>query len=152
VRRARLSTEDGLDCLTDALVDRTEGFLEAEDGDDEVEVEAYADDARRRGGQSGQLPLFLEELYLLTAGRTSRSSAFATFRTLGAAAVAASTKLSHRAFTTGQEKGAKFPTSKALISASFHSFRLILGRAIIPRSALEASMLFLGRARVKHSR
>ena len=100
VRRARLSTEDGLDCLTDALVDRTEGFLETEDGDDEVEVEAYADDARRRGGQSGQLPLFLEELYLLSAGRTSRSSAFATFRTLGAAAVAASTKLSHRAFTT----------------------------------------------------
>ena len=51
----------------------------------------------------------------------------------------------------GQEKSAKFPTSKAPISADFHSFRLIFGRAIISRSALEAWMLFLERARAKHS-
>ncbi|KAH8054524.1 hypothetical protein JL722_8876 [Aureococcus anophagefferens] len=34
----------------------------------------------------------------------------------------------------GQQKRAKFPTSKAHISAVFHSFRLIFGRAIISRS------------------
>ena len=39
---------------------------------------------------------------------------------------------------TGQHKRAKFPTSKAPISANFHSFRLIFGRAIISRNALEA--------------
>ena len=38
----------------------------------------------------------------------------------------------------GQHKRAKFPTSKAHISAVFHSFRLILGRAIISRNGLEA--------------
>ena len=38
----------------------------------------------------------------------------------------------------GQHKRAKFPTSKAHISAVFHSFRLIFGRAIIPRNGLEA--------------
>ena len=48
--------------------------------------------------------------------------------------------------------GAKFPTSKAPISAVFHSFRLIFGRAIIDRSALEAWMLFLERAQTEHSR
>ena len=52
---------------------------------------------------------------------------------------------------TGQEKRAKFPTSKA-ISAGFHSFRLIFGRAIISRNGLEASMLFPERARAEHSR
>ena len=41
-------------------------------------------------------------------------------------------------FEAGQHKRAKFPTSKAHISALFHSFRLIFGRAIISRSALEA--------------
>jgi len=51
----------------------------------------------------------------------------------------------------GQEKGAKFPTSKALISVVFHSFWLIFGRAIIPRSALEAWMLFLERARARNT-
>ena len=51
----------------------------------------------------------------------------------------------------GQEKRAKFPTSKALISADFHSFRLIFGRAIISRNGLEAWMLFLERARAEHS-
>ena len=51
----------------------------------------------------------------------------------------------------GQQKRAKFPTSKAPISAVFHSFRLIFGRAIIPRSALEAWMLFLERVRAEHS-
>ena len=42
----------------------------------------------------------------------------------------------------GQQKGAKFPTSKAHISVVFHSFRLIFGRAIISRNGLEAWMLF----------
>ena len=42
------------------------------------------------------------------------------------------------AFRPGQEKRAKFPTSKAPISAVFHSFRLIFGRAIISRNGLEA--------------
>ena len=44
----------------------------------------------------------------------------------------------------GQQKGAKFPTSKAPISADFHSFRLIFGRAIISRNGLEAWMFFSG--------
>ena len=44
----------------------------------------------------------------------------------------------------GQDKRAKFPTSKAPISAVFHSFRLIFGRAIISRNDLEAWMLFSG--------
>jgi hypothetical protein len=48
------------------------------------------------------------------------------------------------ASSTGQRKGAKFPTP---ISAVFHYFRLIFGRAIISRSALEAWMLFLERSR-----
>ena len=53
----------------------------------------------------------------------------------------------------GQDKRAKFPTSKAHISAVFHSFRLIFGRAIISRNGLEAWMLFfLDRARAEHSR
>merc|ERR1711885_18423 len=47
----------------------------------------------------------------------------------------------------GQQKRAKFPTSKAHISAVFHSFRLIFGRAIISRNGLEAWMLFPERAR-----
>ena len=53
---------------------------------------------------------------------------------------------------TGQEKGATFPTSKAPLSADFHSFRLIFGRAIISRNGLEAWMLFPERARAEHSR
>ena len=53
---------------------------------------------------------------------------------------------------TGQHKRAKFPTSKAPISAIFHSFRLIFGRAIISRKGLEAWMLFPERARAEHSR
>ena len=52
----------------------------------------------------------------------------------------------------GQQKRAKFPTSKAHISAVFHSFWLIFGRAIISRNALEAWMLFPERARAEHSR
>ena len=44
----------------------------------------------------------------------------------------------------GQEMRAKFPTSKAPISAVFHSFRLIFGRAIISRNGLEAWMLSSG--------
>ena len=42
----------------------------------------------------------------------------------------------------GQHKRAKFPTSKAPISAVFHSFRLIFGRAIVSRNGLDAWMLF----------
>ena len=42
----------------------------------------------------------------------------------------------------GQHKRATFPTSKAPISAIFHSFRLIFGRAIISRNGLEAWMCF----------
>ena len=55
-------------------------------------------------------------------------------------------------FSPGQQKRAKFPTSKAPISAVYHSFRLIFGRAIISRSALEAWVLFPKRARAEHSR
>ena len=52
----------------------------------------------------------------------------------------------------GQQKRAKFPTTKAHISAVFHSFWLILGRAIISRNGLEAWMLFSERARAEYSR
>ena len=55
-------------------------------------------------------------------------------------------------FDVGQQKRAKFPTSKAPFSAVFYSFRLIFGRAIISRSGLEAWMLFWERARAEHSR
>ena len=48
-------------------------------------------------------------------------------------------------------KSAKFPTLEAHISVIFHSSRLIFGRAIISRSALEAWMLFPERARAEHS-
>ena len=54
-------------------------------------------------------------------------------------------------YESGQHKRAKFPTSKAPISAVFHSFRLIFGRAIISRNGLEAWMLFPERARAEHS-
>ena len=57
-----------------------------------------------------------------------------------------------RAAAPGQDKRAKFPTSKAPSSAGFHSFRLIFGRAIISRNGLEAWMLFPERARAEHSR
>jgi hypothetical protein len=50
----------------------------------------------------------------------------------------------------GQEKRAKFPTSKPPLSAGFHSFWLIFGRAITSRSGLEAWMLILDRARAEH--
>ena len=56
------------------------------------------------------------------------------------------------AYWPGQDKRAKFPTSKAHISAVFHSFRLIFGRAIISRNGLEAWVLFPERARAEHSR
>jgi hypothetical protein len=57
---------------------------------------------------------------------------------------------------SGQDKRAKFPTSKAHISAVFHSFRLIFGRAIISWNGLEAWMLeawmlFPERARAENS-
>jgi hypothetical protein len=53
---------------------------------------------------------------------------------------------------TGQDKRAKFQTSKPHISAVFHSFWLIFGRAIISWNGLDAWMLFPGRARAEHSR
>ena len=56
------------------------------------------------------------------------------------------------AFLTGQDKRAKFPTSKAPISVVFHSFRLISGRAIISRNGPEAWVLFSKRARAEHAR
>ena len=69
---------------------------------------------------------------------------------------AAQTRSVFREFYTtpasGQHKRATFPTSKAHISANFHSFWLILGRAIISRNGLEAWMLFSERARAEHSR
>jgi hypothetical protein len=52
----------------------------------------------------------------------------------------------------GRRKRATFPTSKAHISAVFHSFRLIFGRAIVSRNGLDAWMLFPERARAAHSR
>ena len=52
----------------------------------------------------------------------------------------------------GQEKRAKFPTSKAPLLVVFHSIRLIFGRAIISRNGFEAWVLFLERARVERSR
>jgi hypothetical protein len=61
-------------------------------------------------------------------------------------------RVKEASFETGQDKRAKFPTSKAPISAVFHSFRLIFGRAIISRNGLEAWMLFPERARAEHSR
>ena len=53
---------------------------------------------------------------------------------------------------TGQDKRAKFQTSKPHISAVFHSFWLIFGRAIISWNGLDAWMLFPERARAEHSR
>ena len=55
-------------------------------------------------------------------------------------------------YEPGQQKRAKFPTSKAHISAVFHSFWLIFGQAIISRNGLEARMLFPERERAEHSR
>ena len=52
----------------------------------------------------------------------------------------------------GQEKGAKFPTSKAPISVVFHSFRLVFGRVIISRNGLERERLSLERARAERPR
>ena len=49
----------------------------------------------------------------------------------------------------GQEKGAKFPTSKAHISVVFHSFWLIFGRVIISRNGLDRARLSLERARTE---
>jgi hypothetical protein len=57
-----------------------------------------------------------------------------------------------RACLAGRDKSAKFPTSQAPLSAVFHSFRRIFGRAIISRSGLDAWMLFPERARAEHSR
>ena len=55
-------------------------------------------------------------------------------------------------FQAGRHKRATFPTSKAPISAVFHSFRLTFGRAIVSRNGLEAWMCFPERARAEHSR
>ena len=48
----------------------------------------------------------------------------------------------HRSPPPRHQKRATCPTSKAPISAMFHSFRLIFGRAIISRHGLEAWMWF----------
>ena len=48
------------------------------------------------------------------------------------------------AWRTGQEKRAKFPTSKAHISAVFHSFRLILGRATSLGTLSKRGCFFFG--------
>jgi cation diffusion facilitator family transporter len=52
----------------------------------------------------------------------------------------------------GQHERARFPTSKAPISAIFHSFRLTFGRAIISWNGVDAWMFFSRRARAEHSR
>jgi len=51
----------------------------------------------------------------------------------------------------GRDESATRPTSKAPISAVFHSFRLIFGRAIISRNDIDAWMCFPERARAAHS-
>ena len=61
-------------------------------------------------------------------------------------------ELERHSWYAGQQKRAKFPTSKAHISAVFHSFRLIFGRAIISRNGVEAWVLFSERARAERSR
>ena len=53
-------------------------------------------------------------------------------------ALAAELDVDAARLSAGQEKGAKFPTSKARISVDFHSFRLIFGRVSISRNNLEA--------------
>ena len=63
---------------------------------------------------------------------------------IGGVVLASLKELDFAVSAPGQEKRAKFPTSKAPISAVFHSFRLIFGRAIISRNGLEAWMLFFG--------
>ena len=110
-------------------------------------------------------------LHVATDGcaRVSRSALWGSYLDLfarvwawspcGAVAVVAVRRLglpggpaSRDAFVPGQQKRAKFPTSKAPISAVFYSFWLIFGRAIISRDGLEAWMLFPERARAEHSR
>jgi hypothetical protein len=65
--------------------------------------------------------------------------------TITSAVLSANTRLVFRTRSTrlsGRHESATFPTSKAPISAGFHSFRLIFGRAIIARNGLDAWMLF----------
>ena len=57
-----------------------------------------------------------------------------------------------RPYRSGQEKGAKIPTSKAPISVDFHSFRLTFGRGIISRNGLDRERLSLERARAERPR
>ena len=52
---------------------------------------------------------------------------------------------------TGRQARATLPTSQAPSSTVVRSFRPILGRAIISRSALDAWMFFLERARAESS-
>ena len=49
-------------------------------------------------------------------------------------------------------KARDIPNFKAPISAAFHSFRLIFGRAIVPRSGLETRMLLSGARANERSR
>ncbi|KAH8072132.1 polysaccharide pyruvyl transferase [Aureococcus anophagefferens] len=55
--------------------------------------------------------------------------------------------LKHARLHAGQEKRATFPTSKAPISAVFHSFRLIFGRATISRNGSTTTSSTGSRAR-----
>ena len=83
-------------------------------------------------------------------GHTSKALSLYALGVLGVAD--ALLFLDSDAWVAGQDKRAKFQTSKPPISAVFHSFWLIFGRAIISRSALEAWVFFPGRTRAKHSR
>ncbi|KAH8044517.1 hypothetical protein JL720_17069 [Aureococcus anophagefferens] len=94
--------------------------------------------ARRSGAWAGDVPAAWAELTGLVAPPAGARDALRLRRARaprrGEAAAA-------RAWLgPGQHKRATFPTSKAPISATFHSFRLILGRAIISRNGLEAWM------------
>ena len=80
--------------------------------------------------------LFLDALFL---GRTDRVIFVdADQVVLGDLAELFDMDLRDAPYASGQHKRATFPTSKAPISAIFHSFWLIFGRAIISRNCLEA--------------
>ena len=90
------------------------------------------------------------ELLSLVAQRDALRSRLDDLERLGRKSTEAQRE-AETASAAGREKRATFPTSKAPISAVFHSFRLTFGRAIIPRNGLEAWILFLERARAEQS-
>jgi Ca2+-binding EF-hand superfamily protein len=120
------------------------------------DVGGGADDARalfnllRKDADSVDFFAFLVGVALLEAGGVGSGASGALELVFGLLD-ADGTGLVPRS-RAGQDKRAKFPTSKAHISAVFHSFRLIFGRAIISRNGLAAWMLFPERARAEHSR